>query len=264
MLKNVREYKIMADVEDSHWWYRSLHYLVFRTFSQYSPKKNMEILDAGCGTGGLLRKFMLAGYSNATGFDLSEYAVQICVSRELNVKVANLTQLGSMGKSGQFSVVICLDALYYLTPEERIQFFSDAYNLLVPGGMLITNQPALTIFRGTHDRVLGIPYRFNRREFTILAKRAGFEVTEMFYWPRFVAPVILFIRTIQRISLKKQGSDAEVSDLRIYPNWFNTFLYTIFRFEDAIFWSKFMGSSLYAVLKKPPHSNGDSYSFDVT
>lgn len=264
MLNNLREYEIMAKVEESHWWYRSLHYLVLRTLKEYSQEKNIKILDSACGTGGLLMKLNLTGYGNTSGFDVSEYAVQTCVNRKLNVKVANIKQLEKFDKSEKFNVVICLDALYYLTSEERAQFFSDAYKILIPGGILITNQPALSVFRGTHDRVLGITFRFNRREFGKIAIRAGFLVTKIFYWPRFIAPIILLIRTVQRISWKKHCSATEVSDLRIYPSWFNLLLYTIFRFEDAFFWSKFMGSSLFAVLQKPMHKNGTDLSLVST
>jgi SAM-dependent methyltransferase len=262
MIKNLREYEVMANVEEGHWWYRSLHYLVLRSLKEHFHAKNIEILDAGCGTGGLLRKLKSAGYSEACGFDLSEYAVKICVGRDLNVKRASLTQLGKMGRPGQYNAVACLDALCYLTPEERVRFFLDAYNLLVPGGLLITNQAALSIFRGTHDRVIGISHRFNQKEFKFLAKNAGFEVPTMFYWPLLFAPIILIVRTIQRMSWKPNNLGPEVSDLRIYPNWLNVFLYSIFRLEESIFWSRFMGSSLYAVLKKPTHEHSNEISTD--
>ena len=257
MLDNLREYEVMANVEDGHWWYRSLHYLVLSTLKEGFNEKNIAILDAGCGTGGLLRKLKLAGYTDACGFDLSEYAVKICLSRELYVEQANLTQLGTMGLPGQFNVVICLDALCYLTSEERVRFFSDTYNLLGPGGLLITNQAALKIFRGTHDRVLGVSHRFSRTEFKFLAVQAGFKVRKIFYWPLLTAPIILFVRTMQRMSWKKNNLASELSDLRDYPNWLNLFLYTLFRLEDSIFWSRFIGSSLYAVLQKPSLSDGN-------
>ena len=52
MKKNA--YEEMYVVEDKHWWYVVLHELVL-LFSKYNfSHQSLDILDAGCGTGGLL------------------------------------------------------------------------------------------------------------------------------------------------------------------------------------------------------------------
>jgi SAM-dependent methyltransferase len=50
------EYKRMAAVEDTMWWYRALHARLIDRLDQLSLAVGARVLDAGCGTGGLLRR----------------------------------------------------------------------------------------------------------------------------------------------------------------------------------------------------------------
>ena len=49
------EYEKMAEVEDSMWWYRALHRNLLLVIERFLPGAASRLLDAGCGTGGLLR-----------------------------------------------------------------------------------------------------------------------------------------------------------------------------------------------------------------
>ncbi len=53
---NADEYRRMADVEDRMWWYRGLHDVVLAALDRWGPRPLPSLLDAGCGTGGLLRR----------------------------------------------------------------------------------------------------------------------------------------------------------------------------------------------------------------
>ncbi|HLW34534.1 MAG TPA: class I SAM-dependent methyltransferase, partial [Chthoniobacterales bacterium] len=51
------EYATMFRVEETHWWYRALHDLIFETLHRELPDwRSKKILDAGCGTGAILRR----------------------------------------------------------------------------------------------------------------------------------------------------------------------------------------------------------------
>ena len=51
------EYGVMFRVEDTHWWYQALHRLIFQTLDSELPDwREKEILDAGCGTGSILKQ----------------------------------------------------------------------------------------------------------------------------------------------------------------------------------------------------------------
>src|SRR5215468_9655049 len=49
------EYEKMAEVEERMWWYRGLHHNLLLAIDRFVPAHASRLLDAGCGTGGLLR-----------------------------------------------------------------------------------------------------------------------------------------------------------------------------------------------------------------
>ena len=49
------EYHKMAAVEDAMWYYQALHRHVARSLNRVLGASAALVLDAGCGTGGLLR-----------------------------------------------------------------------------------------------------------------------------------------------------------------------------------------------------------------
>lgn len=54
MINRPNEYRLMAIVEDVHWWYRFLHMKCFEALTQNFSNSKIKILDAGCATGGLM------------------------------------------------------------------------------------------------------------------------------------------------------------------------------------------------------------------
>ena len=52
-----QEYAVMFRVEETHWWYKALHQLIFQILDTEVPRwREKEILDAGCGTGLILKQ----------------------------------------------------------------------------------------------------------------------------------------------------------------------------------------------------------------
>ena len=60
------EYRKMAEVEDAMWYYRALHAHVGRELARELPAGGARVLDAGCGTGGLLRALHHAQPASST------------------------------------------------------------------------------------------------------------------------------------------------------------------------------------------------------
>src|ERR1051326_1740899 len=87
------EYEIMFRVEESHWWYRALHRLIFDFLERELPDwRNKEILDAGCGTGAILKQLGNPGRNG--GVDLAAVAISFCRRRALdNVQQGDICAL---------------------------------------------------------------------------------------------------------------------------------------------------------------------------
>ena len=90
MIDSKEEYIKMENVESKHWWYVSLHNLTLKTIQKAFKQKDISILDAGCGTGGLLEKLISNNYKFVEGFDISEDAVEIARLKKIDIKLGDL------------------------------------------------------------------------------------------------------------------------------------------------------------------------------
>jgi len=52
---NPAEYEIMYRVAHAHWWYIGLRNMIQNFWTAYAPSQSPLMLDAGCGTGAVLK-----------------------------------------------------------------------------------------------------------------------------------------------------------------------------------------------------------------
>jgi SAM-dependent methyltransferase len=116
----------------------SVAFVKKRTFSGSS------LLDAGCGTGEMVRALRTQGV-NARGFDLDEgmilkaAALQEDFPESAGVfKTGNLTDLTSLYDQERFDCICCLgNTLIHIPFNLQFQFLRDSILMLKPGGRLI-------------------------------------------------------------------------------------------------------------------------------
>ncbi|HEY3172044.1 MAG TPA: class I SAM-dependent methyltransferase, partial [Thermoanaerobaculia bacterium] len=78
---NPGEYAAMFAVEDRHWWYVGVRREVERSLEAVRPRgtDRLRILDAGCGTGGLLANLATPAWK--VGVEISSEGVRLSRSR---------------------------------------------------------------------------------------------------------------------------------------------------------------------------------------
>jgi SAM-dependent methyltransferase len=250
MLPGKHEYEKMARVEQELWWYRCLHHLVLDSISRNVTGWDITIIDAGCGTGGLMLYLQERGYTNLKGFDLSAEAVRICRQRQLNVVHDNLLNIARRYSPASGDVIVSNDTLCFLDEDERIDLVQQCFQVLRPGGLLIVNLPALKHFRGIHDLSVGIKHRFSMREALSLFDSRQFLIVRVIYWPFLLSPIIYLARLLQRVKMQVIPSFEVRSDIDLPRPRPNRVLEGITRFENRWFPAKPFGSSLFLVAKK--------------
>lgn len=235
MLEHPEEYQRMAAVEDRHWWYRSLHLLTLRAVQRHHPRGLEAILlDAGCGTGGLLRFLRGRGMPRVSGFDRSPEAVGLGRARGLPVTPGDLRELARSCAAGSVDVVTSADTLYFLEPAEQRAFVQQAWTVLSPGGLLVLNLPAFPAFRGSHDLRVGIRWRVTPADLPRLLADGLFDILERRCWPGLLAPAVLAVRAAQRRRLAREPGSAARSDVALPPVFLNGLFYWLTRLEIAL------------------------------
>ncbi len=253
MLINYDEYRMMYEAEEKLWWYKILHEKVLNEIqNKFRENKQIKILDAGCGTGGLISFLIKHGYENIQGFDYSEDAVSFCEERNLNVRQADITNFESIFAKENFDVIVNDDVLYQFDNATIKNIFRTFHSILKSDGIIITNNNAFTIFYGTHDIAVGGKQRFILSDFEKSFSDLHLKIVYYSYWSLILSPLILIVRLIQRFQLKLNIIALKniKSDVTVPLNFINNFLYQVVKVEERLFRKGIFGSSLFMVLKK--------------
>ncbi|MDP1837942.1 MAG: class I SAM-dependent methyltransferase [Reyranella sp.] len=221
------EYELMHAVEDRMWWYRGLRTLVAGQLARALagvPARG-PVLDAGCGTGGMLRVLgkVVAGRPTL-GLDFNPVAAGMALAkagRPVMSGSVNEMPIGNDTLGGYVS----LDVLCHagVDPEKAL---SEARRCLQPGAVAVLNLPAYAWMFSAHDRRTQNARRFTRGEARKLLARNGFRIRRASYWNTFLFPLMLLHRLIERDDAK--------SDVREYPSWQDAFFSAILAVERAI------------------------------
>ncbi|GAB3249998.1 class I SAM-dependent methyltransferase [Larkinella harenae] len=240
----------MYQVERELWWYRVLHQKVIRQVQAAFPANHtVRILDAGCGTGGLLDAFRQAGYTNLTGFDASSDAVALARERNVAAELHDLRALDCFHPGESFDVIICNDVLCYFTDSEIDRLMRLFRQRLRPGGIFVSNNNAFPALRGTHDIALNIARRFVRSEFAQFATKAGFTLDQAVYWNFLLTIPIWFLRKTQLFLHRLSRPDNLASDVKLPPLWINNQVLSLLRVEEQWFDDPPFGSSLFVQMR---------------
>ena len=240
------EYAQMYALEKDYWWYKGLHELVDEILRQRVVLgKELEILDAGCGTGRMLQ---VAGkYGSATGIDASPDAVFFCAQNGLsNVCRDDLNTW--MPEPERYDAIISLDVLYHSAIQDDATIIAKFHHALKGGGVCIVNLPAFPLLFRNHDLAVHTRRRYRKDPATRMFRDAGFQIRLATYRLPHLFLLILAKKMIQSLVKRK-----DESDLRPLPQWLNGCLYHLLRMENRAILSGVplpFGSSLFLVAEK--------------
>ena len=155
----VSELKKMAEHENTYWWHKGKTYLIKTLVDKHFPiKKNLQILEIGCGTGGLTKN--LVEYGNVTAFDISSDAVEYCKNAGLkNVFVMDIKDFDPKDYKRKFDLVLALDVLEHI--QDDIDAMKKIKQVLKKDGLFFVNVPAHKFLWSEHDEALENKRRYH-------------------------------------------------------------------------------------------------------
>lgn len=213
-----REYERLAALDRSLWWFRGLHAQMLIALGGSTRWSGARLLDAGCGTGGLLATLVeRLPDSRPIGLELDPEAALLARAasrRPVAVGTVNAPPFAS----ACFAAIVSSDVLCHrgVDQDAAVGHF---HRCLAPGGLLVLNLPAYRWLFSAHDVAVDNVRRFGRRELASLLAGAGFAGVRARYWNSLLFPLMLLRRKLQRPA---RGA----SDVALLPapvEWFFTF-----------------------------------------
>jgi SAM-dependent methyltransferase len=203
------EYETMAAVEARHWWYGGMRAVAAALLDEvYAARRDLCILDAGCGTGGNVR--FLRRYGSVRGVDIAPEALEHG-GPQLSGALARGSVLALPFASNSFDLVTSFEVLYHRAVPDESPALAEARRVLRPGGRLLIRLPAFELLRGKHDRAVHGRRRYTAREVRELLTAAGFAVERLSYVNALLLPLPLAQRLLERALPAVERDDSDLT-----------------------------------------------------
>ncbi len=239
------EYRKLAEVEDRMWYFRALNRRVAHWLALGLPTGPARVLDAGCGTGGLIN-FLRARNSAWTlcGLDFSSRACELARLRTgVEITEGSITSL-PYADAG-FDAVVSADVVCQV--KDGATALREFTRVVRPGGVVLVNVPAFRWLWSYHDDTCETKHRYTRQELSAQCQTAGLEIVFDSYANLLPLPLIAARRKLFK-------PENPTSDVRLYPAPVEAMFSGMAWLEFA--WMRVglpsaVGSSVFVAARKP-------------
>lgn len=170
--------------EDKHWWFASRTRALLTTMDQFLRRRDLSLLDVGCGAGNMMHH--LSRYGQVKGVEIDPRPVAVARARGYDVDQGDAAQ-GLPYAAAIFDVVTALDVIEHNQDDARI--LHEMHRVLKPGGFATVTVPAFMWLWSYNDEINAHVRRYTANELRRKLFAAGFHTCRVTYNNFFVFPL---------------------------------------------------------------------------
>lgn len=206
------EYRRLDALDESLWWLAGLRELVLALLGRHVQETGFDLLDAGCGTGGMLKRIgERFPRARLHGLDYAEEACALARRKSrAEIRCGSVERLP--WPDGSFDAVVSLDVLSgdSLDPVQAVNEFR---RVLRPGGLVLLNLPAYQWLLSYHDRATHQSRRFTAGGVRSLCESAGLGVIQLGYWNTVLFPLMVLRRKVWPSMSRSTDESSDVQEM---------------------------------------------------
>lgn len=239
-----KNYDAEISLEKYHWWYVTRRSILKNICDNYiKNKKELSILEIGCGSGGNLS--FLSKYGELYAMETDNIAIKNAKSKKIcEVRKGTLPENIPYGKS--FDIICLFDVLEHIQNDKLSLQTVNKY--LNRDGRIILTVPAYMFLWSGHDIASHHKRRYTTSQINQLLESTGFKKSYSSYFFSILFTILAPIRIIQKLLHRKNVRH----DIRKEKRILNYLMIKIFSIESKIlpYLSLPFGVSIVAIADK--------------
>lgn len=218
-----QDYAYLYELEENFWWFAGMREITQALLDPIVSKRSARVLDAGCGTGGMLT--WLTRYTSGrgiVGIDFSETALQFC-SQRLQQELARASVSDLPFADNSFDLVTNFDVLQHVRDGNDSRALAEFHRVLRPNGIAFIRVAAYQWLRSGHDDAIAVQRRYSLPDLSARMERAGFVIRRATYANTLLFPVA----AIKRLVFTPAGRTHSESEVKPWSKglaWMNGLL----------------------------------------
>lgn len=235
----------MAERERTYWWHLGRLRIIEAYIQQaLKQKKNVKILNIGCGTGGTIN--MLETFGVTDNVDISDDAIKFMKQSGFK-RITKVDGIKLPFKNKSYDMVGAFDVLEHI--DKQVEALKEWKRVLKDDGAIIVTVPAYQWLWTDHDVSLHHMRRYTIKRLNIAANQAGLKAEKKSYAIVFSLPLVIGFRLMNKLMHRKTDSETSYVDV---PDWTNS-LFSNLLYGEAKLHKKISfpaGTSVIAIFRK--------------
>jgi len=245
-------FDISVDAEANSFWCRSRNRIIRAVIDRFAaPGRPLEMLEIGCGIGGVVSELRRIGRLRITASEISLHGLRYARARFPDVEFVQLDAT-EMPFESAFDLVGAFDVLEHIDADDRAM--RGAYQALRPGGLFLVTVPQHAWLWSTLDDAVHHKRRYDRCGLLGRLRAAGFDVLFCSSFVTALFPAMAASRLLSRVRRPARSPSTQITAEVVLPSAANRVCDLVMRADELALAAGVplpFGGSLLAVARRP-------------